>query len=243
VPVTIRLPSAERFLAAATPSTKDITRIKRKALRKMHGKVMRQSTKPDRTSDKFVDWKFKQDWEKKDLPLQIVAGTDYDYFDAAVNDCIQLFHTWGFPGRADPDAPGRFMFGPIPGDPKYNSMYGIWQNGKYVGTSPHNLSGPWVDFGPTADYALFLEKSVTRSTNNMSAPLLRGVGVIHGIADRVARRYSGVHRVFAHVQKPKDNQAHQRLKRAIGAPYGNVDPNLKAIELFPVIRIMHRHWR
>ena len=173
------------------------------------------------------------------MPIGKIAGTDYDYFDAAMRDCITLFHTWGFPGRPDPDKPGRFMFGPIEGDPAYNSMYEIFQNGVKV-NSPHNLRGPWVDFGPTADYAIFLEKS---ASNNLNAPLLRGVGVLHAIADRLQAKYAGVHRIFTHVQRPGETSAKQRMKRAMGSQYGNVDPNLNPIELFPVIRIMHRHWK
>lgn len=227
------------MLSASTLSTKQATEIKRRALRRMHGRVMRQSTRPDRTSDRFVAWNFRKDWEREPLPLGKIAGTDYDYFDAAMRDCITLFHTWGFPGRPDPDKPGRFMFGPIEGDPAYNSMYEIFQNGVKV-NSPHNLRGPWVDFGPTADYAIFLEKS---ASNNLNAPLLRGVGVLHAIADRLQAKYAGVHRIFTHVQRPGETSAKQRMKRAMGSQYGNVDPNLNPIELFPVIRIMHRHWK
>ena len=232
------------MLNSATLSEKQATEIKRKALRRMHGRVMRQPTRPDRTSDQFVAWDFRKRWEKEPLPLGTIAGSDYDYFDAAMQDCITLFRTWGFPGRVDPDKPGRFMFGPIQGDPAYNSMYEIFQNGVKV-NSPHNLRGPWVDFGPTVDYALFLEKSVTKQTNNLNAPLLRGVGVLHAIADRLQRKYAGVHRIFAHVQRPKGAVALQRSARAAGRPSGNKDPSrgLDPIQLFPVIRIMHRHWK
>jgi hypothetical protein len=231
---TVHLPDVEEFLAAARPSKEEATRIKRKALRQMHGKVMRQTTKPDRTSDKFVDWRFKQDWERKDLPLGMIAGTDYDYFDAAIADCIQLFEQWGFPGKFDPDAPGRIVYGEI--SKKYNKAYAVWQNGALV-QSYTGLSGPWVDFGPTVDYAIFLEKSITKTTNNLGAPYFRAVGVLHAIADRVQRKYGYVHRVFAHTQRPEGGStiATQRGRREQG-----VEPS---IETFPVIRIMHRHWK
>ena len=230
----LRLPSVESFLAAATPSTEEVTRIKRKALRQMHRTVNKQATKPDRTSDKFVAWRFKQDWATKDLPLGVVAGTDLDYFDAAVADCIDLFKKWGFPGTFDPDDPGKIVYGEARAS--YNDSFAVWQKGTLV-TTYTGLTGPWVDFGPTVDYALFLEKSVTKKTNNLGATYFRGIGVLHAIADRVQRKYGRAHRVFAHTQKPTGGSsvAIERGRREQG-----VEPPM---ELFPVIRIMHRHWK
>ena len=238
--IHIHLPSVEEFLAAATPDTRDITRIKRQALRQMEAKVMKQRTKPDRTSDRFVAWKFKNDWANLDLPLGTIAGTDLDYFDAAAQDCIELFHTWGYPGSIDPDQPGRQAFGSVKGGSvKYNAHYALWQNRREV-QSPHGLTGPWVDFAPTVDYALFLEKSATTNTNNLNAPLLRGIGVLHAIAERLQTKYARVMRIFAHTQVPKSgNSIAERRGNIRSRRGGGSGP----VRTFPVIRIMHRHYR
>ena len=204
----------------------------------MEATVKKQPTKPDRSSDRFVAWKFRKNWANLDLPLGTVAGTDLDYFDAAAQDCIQLFHTWGYPGSIDPDPQGRAAFGSVKGGSvKYNAHYALWQNKREV-KSPHGLVGPWVDFAPTTDYALFLEKSATRNSNNLNAPLLRGVGVLHAIAERLQMKYARAMRIFAHTQSPK---AGTSMAEGLGnvRSHRSGDP----VRLFPVIRIMHRHYR
>lgn len=240
--IYIRLPEVEDMLASMVPDDEEVTQIKRQALRELDRKVRStQMDKPDRLSDRFVNWQFKQDWERRELPLGQIAGTDYDYFEAALLDCIQLFKQFGFPGKEDPDPAGKHAFGEA--STSYNRMYEIWENGKPV-SSLQGLRGPWVDFGPTVDYALFLEKSITRNTNNLGAPLFRGVGVLHSIADKLAIKYAGVHRVFAHVQKPSggSSEAYPRSERGTQSDTRRSTGYLP-IELFPVIRIMHRHYR
>ena len=230
----MRLPKVEDLLASTTLDTDEITRVKRDALRQMHRDVLSsQSTKPDQLSDRFVEWNFRSDWATKKLPLGVTAGTDYDYFEAAIADCIQLFKNFGFPGKTDPDKPGHDYFGGLVSGEAYTSLYEVWQNGQIV-TNFTGLRGPWVDFGPTADYALFLEKSVTRTTNNLGAPYLAGVGVLHAIADRLNAKYRGAMRIFAHTQKPEGGSS-------VAVPRKHRDKG--QILTFPVIRIMHRHYR
>ena len=228
---TLRLPELEDFLETALPNTEDLTRIKREALHKLHRKVSNNSPKPDQAHDDFVNWDFRKDWRREKLPLGIAAGTDYDYFNAAVSDAITMFRNYGM---VDPDRAGNIVYGPAPG--AFSNMFGVWQNGTKVSENAP-LSGPWVDFGPTADYALFLEKSTTKLTNNLNVKVLYGIGVIHAIAERLSAKYTRVHRIFAHTQKPSSGNraAIQREKRAAGES--------EAIRIFPLIRIMHRHWR
>lgn len=228
----MRLPEVEELLATITPDTKEVTRIKRDALRQMHRQVMRQSSKPDQQSDQFVDWNFNRNWETQDLPLGVPAGTDYDYFSAVLGDCITMFRQHGFPSKTDPDLPGYRAFGGLESGQSYSSLYAVWQNGQRV-SSYSGLRGPWVDFGPTADYAIFLEKSVTKQTNNMGAPLLFGVGVLHAIAERLQTKYARTMTIFAHTQKPEGGSEVAVPRKHRKTP----------VWTFPVIRIMTRHYR
>ncbi len=231
--IHVHMPSVEEMLKATTLDTQEVTRIKRDALRQMDTEVRRsQLVKPDALSDKFVGWRFKQDWEAQDLPLGVVAGTDYDYFDAALRDVIWHFRQFGFPGSVDPDRPGYRAHGGLTTGGAYNSLFEVWQNGKKIETYT-GLRGPWVDFGPTADYALFLEKSTTTTTNNLGAPYLYGVGVLHAIAARLAVKYAKEMRIFAHTQQPRGGST-----SAVTRKYRKVP-----ITMFPVIRIMHRHYK
>ena len=233
--ITLRLPEVEDFLATATLNEEELTRVKREALRELHQKVVSsQRTKPDTTSDRFVGPDFRKNWERTSLPLGVRAGTDYDYFQEAIQDCINLFGQFGFPGKTDPDRPGYYAFGSLVNGGTYNQMYKVWENGNVV-SSYSGLKGPWVDFGPTADYALFLEKSTTTITNNLGAPYYKGIGVLHAIASRLQLKYQGSMRIFAHTQVPGggggSDTAVPRSKRKV------------PIETFPVIRIMHRHYK
>lgn len=235
----VRLPRTEEILATMPMSEKEVTRLKRKVLT-AEDKRIRGKHHPDSNSDDFVKWNFRQSWRNQPLPLGTVAGVDYDYFHSVLADCIRLFGQFG--GAGDPDPFGRANWGSLVGDPAYSSLYMIWEKGVPVGQRIIGLKGPWVDFGPTADYAMFLEKW---SKINGGSAIMHGVGVLHAIAARLQVKYIGAHHIFAHAQAPKGGSsvATQRAVRAAGARDGVTDAHHKAIEVFPVIRIMSRHWK
>lgn len=218
--LTVRLPDVEKILASLPMgNVEEVTRIKRQALLGEDRKI-RNKHKPDSDSDEFVDWNFRKNWHSGKLPLGQVAGTDYDYFDSVIRDCIALFEQFA-PGAApgnpagDPDPLGYRMYGSV--SRPYKS-YEVWNEGPNM-----------MHFGPTVDYALFLENRPHGSSPNLL--LLHGIGVLHAIAKRLQAKYYPAMRIYATSMKP-DTESIVAATRS---------HRKEAIEHYPYIKITHRH--
>jgi len=190
--------------------------------------------------DDQVGWNFRKSWRTAKFNERQVIGSDYDYYNIVLGQIISMYK--GATGVRDPDPTGNLLFGPTAGS--YRDSYGIWENGKQV-SKGKKLEGPIVDFGPIVDYGLFMEKWNThgakRSVNpgasyNFNKQVLFRVGVLHAIANRMAAKWAGVHKI--RVQTVKPHERHVRLDPRADRALGSSDP----IELFPIIRILPRHY-
>jgi len=108
----------------------------------------------DKTSDDFVNWNFKRTWRKPGtVRKNAVFGTDYDYFNAVVDQALALWRSMAG-GDPDPDRFGKVRWGSP--SKAFAASLAIWENGKKTSFSAP-LEGPRIDIGPTVDYGLFLE--------------------------------------------------------------------------------------
>ena len=215
--ILIRMPALDEMLKVGVLSVEDATRIKREEGNKIDQEIRRGTggVKPDAAgSDPFVRWRFKRDWKRLDLPVGTTFGTDYSYFNSVVKDCIDLYTR--FAPAGDPDKLGHDMYGGT--GKSYQSSYKVWVEGPLM-----------LRFGPTVDYALFLERRPHGTAPNIE--LLQVHGVLHGIADRLQRKYLGVHKIYATAMKPNAPEAATRRHRNV------------PIAHYPYIKITTRHAR
>lgn len=214
--MVIRMPALDEMIRIGTLSTEEATRIKREEGLKVDSEIRRGTAgvKPDGDVDPFVRWRFNKDWKRVDLPVGTSFGSDYDYFDEVLRDCIQLFTRYA-PG-GDPDPLGYNWFGGTGRD--YQQAWDVWYEGPHM-----------IRFGPTVDYALFLERRPKGTAPNI--PLLYTHGVLHGIADKLQRKYLGVHKIYATAMKPESGNVAAATRRHRKEP----------ISHYPYIKITHRH--
>lgn len=215
----IRMPELDKMIAAGTLNPQEATRIKRLECSKMDAQIRRGSfgPKPDQDSDPFVNWNFKKDWKREELPVGTSCGTDYDYFNAVVAECIRLFEAHA-PGVRDPDPLGYNWYGGT--GVAYKKAWQVWSHGQHM-----------VHFGPTVDYALFLENRPKGSAPNIQ--LLYTFGVLHAVAAKLQQKYIDVMSIYATAMKPKQENIAAATRKHRKEP----------IEHYPYIMITHRHAR
>lgn len=183
--------------------------------------------------DPHVRWDFHRDWRTSRLPANVKWGSDLDYYSYVVQDAIRLWGT--FAGRVRRDyLAERYAHWPRGASvPFYLAEYEVWQNGVKVSPGAR-LTGPQVDFGPTADFALFLEQWNYSRSKAQPLALVWGIGLLHAIARQLAVEYQGIHTVFVMPIKPNDRSAVREIP--------NRGDTTGPIRLLPTIRILPRHY-
>jgi len=198
----------------------------------------------DKTSDDFVNWNFKRTWRNPGtVRKNSVFGTDYDYFNAVVDQALALWRSMAG-GDPDPDRFGKVRWG-SPAK-AFASSLAIWENGKKTSFNAP-LEGPRIDIGPTVDYGLFLEDWAGSKTAAGKGPyihILHRIGIIHAIAEQLQADWGGAHKISVRTTKPDELPGFDPDPRP-----GEVVRNNKVykvrrepIRLFPIIRIYPRHY-
>lgn len=205
--------------------------IKREEALKVHREIMAASGNTA-DEDPQVGWNFRKDWRTSPLPSNVVWGSSYDYWNLIVDEVMRLWRAHS--GGIDDD----FIADKIAKAPDgwakaaYMSSLQVWQNGLPVspGTKLHGLR---IDIGPTMDYAAFLEQwSHSRSTQAVHVIPYQRIGLLNFIARQIRATFPRVHAVMAIPIKPDDTSAVDKT------------PNrTKPVTIFPVIRIVSRHYR
>lgn len=185
--------------------------------------------------DTFIAGSYKRDWKTQPVPPNVPFGSGFDYWDYVVRDAFSLWRQ--YTGSMDAGLRDFIAEGISKGWKKgeslsfYASELAVWQNGVPVAPGSH-LEGPQIDIGPTADFALFLERwNYAKGTMRGRVAIFHNIGVLNVIARKLQRDYDGIHTVFLMPVKPKS-------RGAIRAT-----PNRKKpVALFPVIRVLPRHY-
>jgi hypothetical protein len=229
MPVEIR--GLDVLIKQGVISDEDWQKIKREEALKVESEILSRSPKAD--EDQQVGWNFRKKWKSGKLPKGMIFGSDFDYWNYVVDDAIRLWLSWAGSLRvgyhdyiAEHKTRGLWKKGDSLD--VYKGSYNVWQNGK-IASENMNLEGPTVDFGPSADFALFLEKWASGSLPNVPT-IFRGIGVMHAIGRKIAADWDGVHAIRVQSIKPYNPDS-------IFTP-GRSEP----INLFPIIRILPRHY-
>ena len=208
---------------------KEWEQIRREEAYKVEREILSRMPRAD--EDEQVGWNFRKNWKRGRLPKGVTFGSDFDYWNYVIDDAVRLWKSWaGGLTRGYHDYIAEHKAGWAKGDSlqKYAASYNVWQNGRIVSENM-KLDGPQIDFGPSADFAVFMENWASGSLSNLPT-IFRGIGVLHAIGRKLAADWSGVHVVRVQTVAPKNPDA-IRIK-------GRTDP----IRLFPIIRILPRHY-
>jgi hypothetical protein len=206
-------------------------RIKRGVAQDVHNSIMAANPRAD--EDAQVKWNYKANWRTTKLPKDGVFGSDYDYWNDVVNDAFQLWHQHAGQITAD------FIADVIAKQPEaqwskrfYAAGFGVWERGVEKNRST-KFEGPVVDVGPTADFAVFLERwNYSKTSNTGKVPIYHEIGVMNFIARKLALDWKGVHTVYLMPIRPKD------LSSVRKTPHRNTP-----VITLPIIRIAPRHYR
>lgn len=204
-------------------------KIKREEAFKVEREILSRAPKAD--EDPQVGWNFRKDWKRGRLPKGQVFGSDFDYWNYVVDDAVRLWKSWAgglSSGFRDYIAEHKAGWPKGRSLDVYRASYNLWQNGRIV-TEGTKLEGPQVDFGPSADFAVFMEKWASGTLPSLPT-IFNGIGVLHAIGRKLAADWFGVHVVRVQTVAPNNPDA-VRIR-------GREDP----VRLFPIIRILPRHY-
>lgn len=222
-----------KYLERGLVSPEEWEKIKREVAMELHREIMGKGG-AFTDEDPQVAWDFKKDWRVARLPMGKVFGSDYDYWNHVVQEGRRLWnqHAGNITrdyiadsiARNAPEWPGSVQF--------YEDGLQVWQNGNPVGFNVQ-LHGPQVDFGPTADFAAFLERwNFSNSTRAFSAIPYQGIGVMRFIERELQQSFAGAHTIYMMPIKPNDTSEVRET------------PDRKnPVRTFPIIRIVPRHYR
>lgn len=203
---------------------------KRAEALKIHQEIMARGG-PLTDEDPQVGWDFKKNWRTAKLPPNKVFGSDYDYWNHVTLEAKRLWDQ--HIGNIKNDFIAEWIARQkAPWSIEFLKDVDVWENGESVGFGKP-LHGPRVDFGPTADFAAFLEQwDYSKSSAPVVIPLYYGIGLMHFIARRLQEMFAGVHTIYIMPIKPEDTGSVRKT------PNRNVP-----VQLFPIIRIVSRHYR
>lgn len=221
----------ERIIEQGVMSDREWEGVKRDVVLELVNTAKRKAPLAD--EDPHVSWNFNRNWRTARLPATVKWGSELDYFSYVVQDATRLWDA--FAGRVKRDYIAERIAGMAKGAsiPFYLEGYEIFQNGKKVSPGAR-LTGPQVDFAPTADFSLFLEQWNYSRSKAKPLELVWGIGMLHAIARQLAVDYAGIHTVFAMPVKPKDRSTVREIN--------NRATTTGPIQLLPIIRILPRHY-
>jgi hypothetical protein len=205
--------------------------VKRGVAQEIHNEIM--ALNPRANEDAQVKWDYKKDWRRTRLPAHTVFGSDYDYWNDVVDDAFKLWDTHARNITAD------FVADAIAKQPEsqwskgfYAAGFGVWERGVEKNRNTR-FEGPVVDVGPTADFAVFLERwNYSRTKNSGKVPIYHEIGVMNFIARKLAQDWKGIHTVYLMPIRPKDLSSVRKT------------PNRSTpVITLPIIRIAPRHYR
>lgn len=183
---------------------------------------------PQNKETEQVAWRFGRSWKAGRIGTQEVFGSDFDYWKYVVKDAVAMWTSWvGSLTNHYDDYIAESYAGTGKGWAlgEYKS-YGVWQNGVKVGEDA-KFTGPQVDFGPTADFSVFLEH--WKLANLPNIPAFNMIGVLHTIGRKLAADWSGVHSIRVIPIAPEN----AGLDHISGRP--------EPVRIYPIIRISTRH--
>lgn len=206
-------------------------KIKREEAYKVEQEILAATPRAD--EDEQIGFNFRKNWKREKLPKGVPFGSDFDYWNYVVDDAIALWKSWagsltiGYHDYiAEHKAKGVWDKGESL--KVYAASYNVWQNGK-ITSERARLEGPTVDFGPSADFALFMENWSSGRLPNLPT-IFNGIGVLHAIGRKLASDWYGVHTIRVQSIRPDQPDS-------IPTP-GRTEP----VQLFPIIRILPRHY-
>lgn len=220
-----------RYLERGILPQDEWEKIKRTEALAIHKEIMAKGgTMTD--EDPQVGWDYKKDWRTAPLPPGKIFGSDYDYWNHVVLEAKRLWDQYASEIANDFIAESIAKKERGWSIPFYREGVQVWENGEPVGFSK-KLNGPTVDFGPTADFAAFLERwNYSKSKGAFEVPIFRNIGVMHAITQELQRTFSGNHVIYMMPVAPNSR-----------SEIREIDNRTKPVQLVPIIRIKPRHYR
>jgi hypothetical protein len=206
-------------------------KIKRRVALETHDKIMAMSGGQG-NEDPHVGYDFSKNWRTSPLPQGVVFGSMYDYWGVVAREAQRLWF------QHAPQIAHDFIAEKIAGlDPAeresvpfYTQSFGVWDNG--VKTSfAARMEGPHVDVGPTAEFAVFLEKWEFGKREGQIPRVIpyQYIGVMNYITRELQASFGGNHTIFMTPVKPEDRSA----ITALDGPKARKTP----VMLVPIIRV------